>query len=110
MPLSVGFPRQEYCNGLPFPSPGDLPKPGIKPTTPALEGGFFTAEPLKKPIYVHLKLPNYPSPFPQKRDFLWCVVGMGRGQDLSGPSLASGGHQRNAGSVPPYSLEAGEGC
>ena len=109
-PLSVGFPRQEYFNGLPFPTPGDLLNPGDKPTTPALEGGFFTAEPPGKPIYVNLKLPNDPSSFPQKRDFLWWVVGMGCGQDLRGPSLTSGGHQRNVGSVLPYSLEAGEGC
>ena len=34
-PLSMGFPRQEYWTGLPFPSPGDLPNPGIKPTFPA---------------------------------------------------------------------------
>ena len=34
-PLSTGFPRQEYWNGLPFPSPGDLPDPGIEPTSPA---------------------------------------------------------------------------
>ena len=34
-PLSMGFPRQEYWNGLPFPSPGDLPNPGIEPATPA---------------------------------------------------------------------------
>ena len=33
-PLFMGFPRQEYWNGLPFPSPGDLPDPGIKPTSP----------------------------------------------------------------------------
>ena len=33
-PLSVGFPRQEYWNGLPFPSPGDLPDPGIEPASP----------------------------------------------------------------------------
>ena len=39
--LSVGFPRQEYWSGLPFPSPGDLPDPGIKPVSPALAGGFF---------------------------------------------------------------------
>ena len=44
-PLSMGFPRQEYWRGLPFPSPGDLPNPGIKPTSPALAGGSFTAEP-----------------------------------------------------------------
>ena len=37
-PLSVGFSRQEYWSGLPFPSPGDLPDPGIKSTSPALAG------------------------------------------------------------------------
>ena len=44
-PLSTGLPRQEYQSGLPFPPPGDLPEPGIKPTSltsPALAGGFFT--------------------------------------------------------------------
>ena len=48
-PLSMGFPRQEYWNGLPFPSPGDLSDPGIKPTPPALAGGFFITEPSRKP-------------------------------------------------------------
>ena len=41
-PLSVGFSRQEYWRGLPFPLPGDLPEPGIKSVSPALAGGFFT--------------------------------------------------------------------
>ena len=44
-PLSVGFSRQEHWSGLPFPSPGDLPNPGIEHTSlasPALAGGFFT--------------------------------------------------------------------
>ena len=44
-PLSIGFSRQEYWSGLPFPSPGDLPKPGVKPvslTLPASSTGFFT--------------------------------------------------------------------
>ena len=41
-PLSMGFSRQEYWSGLPFPSPGDLPKPGIELESPALAGGFFT--------------------------------------------------------------------
>ena len=41
----MGFPRQEYWSGLPFPSPGDLPDPGIEPMSPALAGGFFTTEP-----------------------------------------------------------------
>jgi len=37
----MGFPRQDYWSGLPFPSPRDLPNPGIEPTFPALAGGFF---------------------------------------------------------------------
>ena len=41
-PLSMGFPRQEYSSGLPFPFPGVLPDPGIEPTSPALAGEFFT--------------------------------------------------------------------
>ena len=44
-PLSMGFSRLEYWSGVPVPSPGDLPDPGIEPLSPALAGGFFTAEP-----------------------------------------------------------------
>jgi len=47
---TMGFSRQEYWSGLPFPSPGDLPGPGIKPASPALAGRFFTTEPLWKPV------------------------------------------------------------
>ena len=47
--LSVEFSRQEYWSGMPFPSLGDLPNPGIKPVSPALAGGFFTTEPPGKP-------------------------------------------------------------
>ena len=47
--LSMGFPRQDYWNRLPFPSPGDPPDPGLKPMSPALAGGFFTSEPPEKP-------------------------------------------------------------
>jgi len=43
-PLPMGFHRQEYWSGLPFPSPGDLPDPGIEPTSPALSRRFFTTE------------------------------------------------------------------
>ena len=43
--LTKGFSRHEYWSGLPLPSPGGLPDPGIKPAFPALPGGFFTAEP-----------------------------------------------------------------
>ena len=45
VPLSMGFPSQEYWSGLPCPSPGDLPNPGIKPSSLALAGRFFTTEP-----------------------------------------------------------------
>ena len=47
---SMGFPRQEYWNGLPYPSPGDFSYTGIKPTSPALAGGFFTTEPPGKTV------------------------------------------------------------
>ena len=43
-PPSIGFSRQEYWSGLPFPSPGDLLDPEIKPETPALAGGFCMQE------------------------------------------------------------------
>ena len=52
-PLSMGFPRQEYWSGLPFPSPGDLPYPGIEPLSPALAGEIFTTEPPGQPIVRH---------------------------------------------------------
>ena len=51
----MGFPRQEYWNGLQFPSPEDILNPGIEPTSsayPALAGGFFTTEPPGKPYYM----------------------------------------------------------
>ena len=45
-PLSMGFSRQEYWSGLPFPSSGDLPDPGIKPRCPALQADALTSEPI----------------------------------------------------------------
>ena len=50
-PLSMGF--QEYWSGLPFPPPGDLPNPEIKPVSPALAGGFFTTESPEQPTLSH---------------------------------------------------------
>ena len=48
-PLFMGFLRQEYWTGLPFPTPGNLPNPGIKPASPVLAGRFFTTESPGKP-------------------------------------------------------------
>ena len=57
-PLSMGFSRQEYWSGLPFPSPGDLPDPGIKGGSPALQADALPSEPPGKP---------YTSPYPGMR-------------------------------------------
>ena len=50
-PLFMGFPRQEYWSRLPFPPSGDLPDPGIKPRSPALQADFLPSEPPGTPIY-----------------------------------------------------------
>ena len=49
-PLSMEFPRQEYWSGLSFPSPGDLPGPGIEPRSPTLQADTLPSEPPVKPI------------------------------------------------------------
>ena len=65
-PLSMGFSRQEYWSELPFPSPGDLPDPGIELRSPALQVGSLRSEPPRKLIpkpsdsYLHSR----PSPTP----------------------------------------------
>ena len=48
-PLSMGFSKEEYWSGLPFPSPGDLPTPEIKPGLPALQADSLPSEPPGKP-------------------------------------------------------------
>ena len=61
-PLSMGFSRQEYWSGLPFPTPGDLPDPAVEPTSlasSALANGFFsTAPPGKPPIFFSPSFPE----------------------------------------------------
>ena len=49
-PLSMGLPRQEYWSELPYPSSGDLPNPGIKPVSPALQEDSLPFESLGKPV------------------------------------------------------------
>ena len=48
-PLFMGFSKQEYWNGFPFPSPGDFPDPGLKPRSPALQADALPSEPPGKP-------------------------------------------------------------
>ena len=50
VPLSMGFPKQEYWSGLPFPSPGDLCDPGIEPRSPALQADALRSKPPGKPL------------------------------------------------------------
>ena len=54
-PLSMGFSRKEYWSGLPFPSPGDLPNPGIEPRSPTLQADSLPTEPPVKPKMKRLK-------------------------------------------------------
>ena len=52
VPLPMGFSRQEYWSGLPFPPLGDLPNPGIEPGFPALQVDSLPSEPLGKGVYI----------------------------------------------------------
>ena len=60
IPLSMGLSCQENWSGLPFPSPGDLPHSGIKPTSHPSAGGFFTTKPTRKsnPSTIYLLFPQ----------------------------------------------------
>ena len=59
-PPSMGFFRQEYWSGLPFPSPGDLPDPGIEPRSPAVQADALTSEPPGNPYSYHQDIPISP--------------------------------------------------
>ena len=54
-PSSMGFSRQEYWSGLPFPSPGDLPDPGIEPRSPTLQADALTSAPPGKPLNIRIQ-------------------------------------------------------
>ena len=66
-PLPMRFSRQEYWSGLPCPPPGDLPNPGIEPTSlmsPALAGRFFTTHTTLEALICNISLPPKKSPCP----------------------------------------------
>ena len=69
----MGFSRQEYWGGLPFPFPGDLPNPGTKPASPALAGGFFITEPVGKPSCIFNQTQF---PFSLKKEHLLLNLGV----------------------------------
>ena len=74
--LSMGFSRQEYWSGLPFPTPGDLPDLGIKPTTPespSLVGRFFTPEPTAIVPSFKLRTKFLSEPGPYCFPYLTCL-------------------------------------
>ena len=62
-PLSMGFSRQEYWSGLPFPSPGDLPDPGIEPRSPTLQADPLTSAPPGKPLNTRIQSLRRPQRF-----------------------------------------------
>ena len=64
--LSMGFSRQEYCNGLPFPSPGDLPDPGIEPGSPALQADALPSEPPGKKAIRQIQIEGHSTKQPAK--------------------------------------------
>ena len=83
-PLSMGFPRQEYWSGLPFPSPGDFPDLGIKRWSPALQADSLPTERLN--FYEYLVLRNIDSvPF-----FVFIKISTSVVQDLGIPWWSSG--------------------
>ena len=68
-PPSMEFSRQEYWSGLPFPSPGDLPDPGIKLESPAFQADALTSEPPRKPNHMFnlIAFPEIPITRKQRR-------------------------------------------
>ena len=88
-PLSMGFPRQEYWSGLPFPSLGDLPNPGTEPVSPALPGGFFTTEPPGKPWQVTYPLRTPISTFSNENNHRAVAVRVDACETLSGRKYSS---------------------
>ena len=105
VPLSMGFPRQQYWSGMPFPSLGDLPDPGIEPMSSALAGGFFTTEPPGKP---HSFL-NFISLFKSPQVlFAKSLLAVSRGFPLTMKSLRTGGLSLSLGEPSVSTLQWGE--
>ena len=76
-PLSVGFSRQEYWSGLPFPPPEDLTNPGIKPGSPALQADSLPTEQLNFSRISYVSLTNFSNQDPdgvhEIQPIVWCI-------------------------------------
>ena len=75
-PPSMGFSGQEYWSGLPFPSPGDLPNPGIKPRSPALQTDALSSEPPETAISIRVFSDGKESVY--NSGYLGLIVGLRR--------------------------------
>ena len=71
-PPSMGFSRRDYCSGLPFPPPGDLPNPGIEPGSSGTAGGFFATAASGRPLELTLRARLWrSSPLISTRSVTW---------------------------------------
>ena len=71
---SMEFSRPEYWSGQPFPSPEDLPNPGIKPTSPSLQADSLSAEPRGKPVVINSQCDYQDASFPPTGLKIQCNV------------------------------------
>ena len=91
-PLSMRFPRQEYWSGLPFPSPGDLPDPGLEPSFPALQAGSLPPS--------HLGSPSRVSPVLHVRTLRCNVRGEAQAKEDPAPSIPAARNEARKCYVP----------
>ena len=108
----MDFSRPEYWSEQPFPSPGDLPNPGIEPRSPTLQAGSLPAEPQEKPwiIFHHVDTPHFVYPFIHQICILlsiqpYLVVGF-LGSSVSKESIYNAG---DPGLIPGSGRSPGEG-
>ena len=87
-PVSMGFSRQAYCSGLPFPAPEDLPSPGTGTCTSCTAGKFLTTEPPGKPIWC-LTLANFFYRATQIPGWRWYWTPIVKGRKLEGGRKSS---------------------
>ena len=106
-PLSIGFPREEYCSKLSFPPPRDPPDPGVEPTSlasPALAGGFLPLYPLRSPhteqnFEVTQSLSDSATPWTARPTRLLCPL------DFPGKGIGAGCHFLLQGNLPDPGIE-----